>query len=174
MKAGNGAGFAPGSTRARKRDDDRWRADTARAMRIRYHKVAPIRVLYSSHPAERAVSGSRGRRRNHRPGRHGRGVGRARRRASLRARHRAQGDRQLRGRSVADAEGQCGAPADLVTHYPDVSSFGSADRSAWEQLDAGLVAVLGFTPSPMARTTVRSCRIAHASPRDRKRLLPTT
>ena len=35
------------------------------------------------------------------------GVGGARHRARFRSRHRAQGDRQFRGRSVADAEGHC-------------------------------------------------------------------
>src|SRR5207245_4937812 len=49
MKSGNGAGFAPGSTRAMKRDDERGRADAARAMRIRYHKVATVRVLVTTY-----------------------------------------------------------------------------------------------------------------------------
>jgi FAD binding domain len=55
---------------------------------------------------EHAVAERGGRRRTYRPCRHGSGVGGARRRGRLRARHRAQGDRQLRGRSVANAEGQ--------------------------------------------------------------------
>ena len=33
---------------------------------------------------------------------------------------------------------------------------------------------IGTTPSPMSRTIVRSCRTAHANPRDRKGPLPTT
>ena len=40
MKKGNWAGLAPSNTRARKRDDERWRADATRDMPIQIAAIA--------------------------------------------------------------------------------------------------------------------------------------
>jgi hypothetical protein len=60
MKAGNGAGFAPGSTRARKRDDVRRRVDATRDMRNFVSTISAVFFATHSHttltftPIERA------------------------------------------------------------------------------------------------------------------------
>jgi hypothetical protein len=49
MKAGNGAGFAPGSTRARKRDDVRRRVDATRDMRNFVSTIPAVFFATHSH-----------------------------------------------------------------------------------------------------------------------------